>query len=187
MKNEKFKIFEPASAEELAKYKLKNEIFDKSIADFEKKESLQLYPNFSNFLNTHYTSRTYYFPIFKCESDYCKFYLPLRDGPIEKFGDPVPYQDDNGNEHYCLGDDPAKRKHGLPFSPTAQTALNVGMTMNCTECRKPRLIYSKSKLKPNEISELKRSLNGFQYVCWSSFQEISIDNRSSTILNKVFS
>ena len=77
LKNEKFKIFEPALAEELAKYKLKDEIFDKSIADLEKKESLQLYPNFSNFLNTHCTSRTYYFHIFKCESDDCKFHLPL--------------------------------------------------------------------------------------------------------------
>ena len=110
----------------------------------------------------------------------------------------MPYQDDNGNGNYCLGDDPeerympsklenpAKRKHGLLFSPTAQTAFNVGMTMNCTECRKPRLIYGKSKLKRNEINELKRSLNSFQYVSGSSFQETSIDNRSSTILNKVF-
>ena len=61
LKNEKFKIFEPASAEELAKYKLKDETFDESIADVEKKESLQLHPNFSNFLNIHCTSRTYYF------------------------------------------------------------------------------------------------------------------------------
>ena len=112
----------------------------------------------------------------------------------------MPYQDGNGNEYYCLGDDPeerympsklenpAKRKHGLPFSPTGQTAPNVGMTMNCTKSRKPRLIYGKSKLKRNEINELKRSLkNGFQYVSESSFQDISIDKRSSPILNKVFS
>ena len=115
-----------------------DEIFEKSIAGLKKKESLQLYPNFSNFLNAHYTSRTYYFRIFRCESDDCKFHLPLRDGPMEKFGDPVPYQDDNGNEHDCLGDDPeerympsklenpAKRKHGPLFSSTAQSALNVG-------------------------------------------------------------
>ena len=199
LKNEKFKIFVPASAEDLAKYKLKDEIFDKSIADLEKKESLQVHPNITNFLNTPCTSRTYYFRIFKCESDDCKFHLPVRGGPIEKFGDPVPYQDDNENKHCCLGDDPeerympsklenpVKRKHGLPFSPTAQTALNFGMTMNYTECRKLRLIYSKSKLKPKEVNELKRSFNGFQYVCGSSFQEISIDNRSSTNLNKVLS
>ena len=42
LKNEKFKIFESASAEELAKYKLEDEVFDKSIADLEKKESMQL-------------------------------------------------------------------------------------------------------------------------------------------------
>ena len=40
LKNEKFKIFEPASAKELAKYKLKDEVFDKSIADLEKKYRL---------------------------------------------------------------------------------------------------------------------------------------------------
>ena len=38
LKNEKFKIFEPPSAEQLAKCKLKDETFDKSIADLEKKE-----------------------------------------------------------------------------------------------------------------------------------------------------
>ena len=40
LKCEKFKIFEPASAEVLARYKLSDEIFDKNIADLEKKDSL---------------------------------------------------------------------------------------------------------------------------------------------------
>ena len=49
LKNEKFKIFEPASAEELAKYKLKDEIFDKSIADLENKNPCNCAQIFQNF------------------------------------------------------------------------------------------------------------------------------------------
>ena len=67
------------------------------------------------------------------------------------------------------------KKHGLPFLTTAQTALNVGITVCCMECCKPRLIYSKSELKLNETEKLKRSLNGFHCICGSSFQEIALE------------
>ena len=126
-----------------------------------------MFPIFLKFISTHCTLRTYYFHVYKCDSDDCSFHKPLRNGPIESFGDPVPYTDDDGKEHYRLGEDPdekympsklenpAKRKHGLPFPPTAQTALNVGITISCTECQKPRLIYSELKLKPSHIKALK--------------------------------
>ena len=49
------------------------------------------------------------------------------------------------------------------------------------------MIYSKSKLKPNDIKGLKRSLNDFRYICNSSFQEITLDDRNSNFLTNVFS
>jgi hypothetical protein len=33
-----------------------------------------------------------------------------------------------------------QRGHGLPFTPTAQTALNLGITIPCSQCRKQRLM-----------------------------------------------
>ena len=125
-----------------------------------------MFPIFSKFISTHCKLRTYYFHVYKRDSYDCSSHKPLRNGPIESFGNPVPYTDDDGKEHYCLGEDPdekympsklenpAKRKHGLSFPPTAQTTLNVGITISCTKCRKPGLIYSKLKLKPNDIKAL---------------------------------
>ena len=52
---------------------------------------------------------TYYFCIFKCQSNDCPFHQPICDDPIEMFGDPVPYQDADNNEHYCLGEDPEEK------------------------------------------------------------------------------
>lgn len=111
---------------------MSDKIFDKNIAgDLEKKNSLNAYSIFSKFLSTHCTKRTYHFCIFKCESNDCLFHRPIHSDPIEMFGDPVPYQDDDNTEHYPLGENPeqkympsklenpAKQKHGLSFLPTA--------------------------------------------------------------------
>ena len=60
-------------------------------------------------------------------------------------------------EHYIEGNDseeshlpskshnPEKQGHGIPSSPSAQTAKNVGMTVRCHECGKPRLLYARNK------------------------------------------
>ena len=40
--------------------------------------------------------------------------------------------------------------HLLPFSQSAQTANTVKKTVTCTECDKPRVIYSATRLNINE-------------------------------------
>ena len=158
-------------------------------------------PKFNEFLRIYTTRYTYYFHVFKCSTDDCPFHFPVRGKEnIENFGDPIPHYDDEGNEHYHQGEDPeekfipsklenpSKRGHGIPFSPSAQTALNVGRIVTCTECHKPRLLYSRTKLKDGELRSFKRMLNGFQFVCGSVFQEIMFDknNPDKTVLSKVF-
>ena len=61
--------------------------------------------------------------------------------------------------------------------------LTLGLVC-CMECCNPKLIYSKSKLKPNEIEKLKRSLNEFHYICGFSFHEIVLDDHASTVFRK---
>ena len=158
-----------------------------------------MFPLFLKFISMHCTLQTHYFHAYKCNSDDCSFHMPLWNNLLNHFGDLVPYTDENGKEHYHLGEDPdekympsklenpAKRKHRLPFPLTAQTALNIGIMISRTECWKSRLIYSKSKLKPNYIKALKRSLNCFCYICGSSFQEVTLDDCNSNILTNVFS
>ena len=61
--------------------------------------------------------------------------------------------------------------HRLPFSPTAQTAKNTGLTIKCCHWKKPRLLYSPKKLKENSQLKLKKILNDVLYVCGTSFRE----------------
>ena len=84
--------------------------------------------------------------------------------------------------------DVSKQPHNVPFTPTAQTAKNVGMIIKCSECKKPRLMFSKNKLKGNDYSALKRILSGLEYFCGSSFKEFlgDKDNSDGTIFEKVF-
>ena len=70
------------------------------------------------------------------------------------------------------------------FTPTTQTAVNVGITVKCLECRKLRVIYTKKKLT-NANMAMKRIFNNFQYVCGTVFHDIPIDerNRDTIILD----
>ena len=142
-----------------------------------------MFPRVVEFLKTHAKSRTYFFQVLKCEQNDCRFHSPRRGTqPIRPFPDPVPY-DDNGIERYKEGvdndekylpsklQDVTKQAHRLPFSPTAQTAKNTGLTVKCCHCKKPRLLYSPKKLKENSLLELKKMLNDVLYVCGTSFRE----------------
>ena len=92
--------------------------------------------------------------------DYPFYFLVRGKGKIESFGDPIPLNDYKGNKHYHQGEgpeekfipskleNPSKRGHGIPFSPSAQMALNVGRKFTCTECHK-------SKLKDRDKMETK--------------------------------
>ena len=84
---------------------------------------------------------------------------------VTVFPDPEPYEED-GVQHYRPGNDPTeqylpstledveKRAHNIPFPPSAQSAKNVGITIKCTECERPRLLYTKYKLKENQVKIL---------------------------------
>ena len=72
----------------------------------------------------------------------------------------------------------------MSFTPTAQYARNVTLIIQCHECEKWRLIYSKATLTPQEKVELGGILEEIQYSCGSGLQEIEHDDRS--VLQKVF-
>ena len=119
---------------------------------------------------------------------------------INNFPDPVPYEDEEGINHYKEGRDPeekflpsklldiTKQPTNIPFKATAQTANNVGATVKCSDCKKPRLMFSEKMLKADEKLSLKRVLSGLEYVCGSSFQEFVTDakNKDGKIFEKVF-
>lgn len=81
--------------------------------------------------------------------------------------------------------------HGIPFSPSAQTAKTVNQTVTCIDCQKPRVIYSANKLSAQESAILKRILGLYQFSCGSELQELKPEDpvrapRISALLEKVF-
>ena len=125
-----------------------------------------------------------HFQVRKCSSNDCDFHKDTRGfEKITVFPDPEPYEED-GVKHYRPGSDPdekflpsklhnaEKRPHNILFSPSAQTAKNVGMTVRCIECEKPRILHSKHELKGDEIKVLKLFLGKILFICgfllWST-------------------
>ena len=127
------------------------------------------FPKFYKFYNKHCVSRTYHFHIFKCSDADCSWYEPIRLGEIANFGEPVPSEIADGTVKYILASDlsekfllsklenSVKGTHGLPLTPTAQTAINVWKVVKCIHCLKPRVAYAKKKLYDSYKRLMKRS------------------------------
>ena len=201
MTRTEFKLFDPESKDELEALAKYYDIFDEGIRNLTSKSNLNKFPVFKTFLETHTSSRTYSFHIFKCGAESCIYHSPLRGSAPEPFPDPVPVTNaDKSDCSYEEGLDPSeknlpskledvmKQNHNVPFTPTAQTAKNVGYIIPCNECGKPRLLHSKNKLKPNELNSFKRFINDFVYVCGGTLREIAENEGDidSFIKDKVF-
>ena len=70
---------------------------------------------------------------------------------------------------------PAKKSHGIPFSPSAQTARRLVL---CSNCLKPRVVYSKLKLKIEEENAFERTLDGVLFTCGSSLQGLEVERKA---------
>ena len=193
LKGKNFEIFDPATERQIADlHKVLTDKFDDNILSLSLRNNFTKtkYPKFFEFYSKHCISRTYHFHIFKCSDKDCKWHEPLRFGEIEKFGEPVPTESDDGVLKYVQGSDesekflpsklenPSKRTHGMPFTPTAQTAINVAKCIKCCQCSKPRVIYAKKKFTDANKRSMKRILNDFHYVCGTVFSEIPVDERN---------
>lgn len=131
--------------------------FDKNIlslslrANFTKSK----YPNFYEFYSKYPVSRTYYSHLFKCSEHERPWHEPPRCVEILSFGEPIPKDTTNGSVKYMQGSDPSEKflpsklenptnlNHGMLFTRTTQTALNMDNTVKCSECCKRRAMCAK--------------------------------------------
>jgi hypothetical protein len=79
----------------------------------------------------------------------------------------------------------------MGFSPSAQLAKNVGIVIECCECNKWRVLYSKTKLDAMELSTLERYFDTIQYTCGDSFDILaniteSENNNENDNIGKIF-
>ena len=80
-----------------------------------------------------------------------------------------------------------KSPNGVPFSPTAHTAENVGFVITCTECKKPRLLHSRKKIK-DDVAGAKRMMGKVTYMCGAVLSEFLVNGRDKDerFLNTIF-
>ncbi|XP_070547345.1 uncharacterized protein [Ptychodera flava] len=137
------------------------------------------------FLNHCTVRRYYYFMISKCGDISCKLCKPPRlpqdvfQG-IHKLPDPVPTED---GDHFKSFEELYGTETTEKFRPSLvskQTALaqrdfgfrlsgeTVRRTILCTECSKPRCVYSPKKLVEAERQSLEQILDTIDYTCGTS-------------------
>ena len=59
------------------------------------------------------------------------------------------------------------------------------MFVICEECRKPRLLHSQRKLRPEDPIHLEALLESVLYSCGADIHDIDVDKVSDTVLSKV--
>ena len=116
---------------------------------------------FMNFYQTHCKSRHYLFSVKKGSDINCQFHLPTRMDnfeTLEHLPDPIPngehyepfenvYGNETSEKHCPSLNEKIKKDKNIPFNPTKQTALNVGVTIMCEECGKSRLLHAEKTVK----------------------------------------
>ena len=72
----------------------------------------------------------------------------------------------------CPSFDQKKEKNSLPFIGCLQHVKNSGLVIQCIECEMWRLIFSKYKLKPDEVREIQLLLDDYTYTCGSKLVDL---------------
>ena len=80
-----------------------------------------------------------------------------------------------------------KGNSGIPFNPSGQFARNVGKFVECSECSKPRVLYSARKLPSRDQQWLDIVLNDTSFSCGTALQDYIMDEIGDDhILSRVF-
>ena len=187
------KTHEPASAQEIKYFLQQSAKVDDTIdlenvaprqGDLENKEQLAL------FLNTHCRQCHYSFQVRKCGEEVCPLGVCTAPRlPTDVFKalawlpDPVidqarpdhylPYSDVKGSDtddttHPSLQEKASRnRLEEQGCDSSMFTAQRVRLTVNCSECGKPRCLYSRTALSTGDQDRLKMELEQFEYSCGS--------------------
>ena len=191
LKDKAFQIFNPADEESMAK------MWDKclEIEESLKKDSLtakdtKSLDNLQKFLHHCCVEGQYTFQIKKCGGIECSICEPLRDDRCKDIGTlPFPVQKDDHfkpfSEVYNTKTNdkppsktvrPAATRTKIPFSPSVQHIRNSDTMVQCGECDKWRLVFSKKKLNKFQKEQLEKILADLDYTCGFLFDDIELPN-----------
>ena len=204
-------VFPAATDQEIeAFWEIIHSVDDAVTRDDHAKRVLTNRPALKQFIEHCCHVRHYQFAIKKCGDLSCNICKPPRlPQPIfqslHHIPDPVP---DSDGLHYkpfedlyakstteqhrpsLQVDSKHRKSHGIPFSPSAQTARTVSQIVMCSECLRPRVIYAQKKLSFQEVLQVERILEDVYFTCGSSLQDIDSSHgvgstTDSQLLSKV--
>ena len=140
---------------------------------------------YQEFMHSHCKIRHYMFSIKKCNDNECSVCKPPRlpDGDKYKDFEEV-YGSQTSEKHRPSLSSPGAKTHGMPFPPSAQYAKNVKVVLQCGECLKWRVLYSKYSLKKDQREELEQLIEDLDYTCGSIFADIEAGEDS--VLNSIY-
>ena len=209
LKGEPFAVFTSATSDDLERLQAVLEQVQPDInLENVSKKTLPSLPRLQCFLDHCCQSRHYSFCIIKCGSTDCSICKPPRL-PREIFDtlhyipDPIrecdvykPFSEVYGTEttekdRPTLQSSAEKCGHGMPFNPSGQFAHNVGKTLHCAECNRPRVMYAARKVRFQDQLKLESVLDDIIYTCEMDLQEcipadIADTEKQQHILNSVF-
>ena len=74
-----------------------------------------------------------------------------------------------------------KKKKFLSYSPVKQHTVNVGLVLQCDECNKWRLLFSKRSLPFHDRQELERLLSDISYTCGARIDDLQLPERLTCV------
>ena len=194
-----FSVFVAATEEEIQSLWDVRQI-DSSLERKDTTKVLTKEKELQEFMQSHCKVRHYMFSVKKCTDTNCSVCNPPRlptdvFSTIHHLPDPIPngdkykdfeevYGTQTSENHRPSLSSPGAKTHGMPFSPSAQYAKNVKVVLQCGECFKWRVLYSKYSLKKDQREELEQLIEDLDYTCGSIFADIEAEEDS--VLNSVY-
>ena len=198
LKGEPFSMFEGASDDEMEAFWEVVHLADDSLDQSDtSKSTLQRKPKLQAFFDHCCQMRHYSFCIKKCGSSECEICKPVRMDSerfksIHFLPDPVMGSDD----HYVpftdvYGTDTSKNEcpslihrrkmKTLTYSPSEQHVRNAGVLVQCDECNKWRLLFSKRKLSVRECTQLEGIIANISYSCGATIEDLILPDTLKSV------
>ena len=181
MKDEPFEVYTPSAHEENNNLFATTEL-DENLKAIDTKADLPQHPKLAQYLSHCARERTYFVSIEKRGSRECNICKPsrLNDHDFQRL-DHLPDPTPDDATHYkrfskvfgtqtteaAMPSLKTSKDHDskVPFNVVKQHATNTGITIECAECSKPRLVVSAKKLTANEKKSFHRLMSDMLYTC----------------------
>ena len=191
LKGKPFVVFNSASGDEIRDFWESLHFIDSFIEESDSSKAiLSSRPQLQAFMEHCCQQRHYTFCIKKCGDAECHICSPVRmdaevfqtlhflpDPVLAADGHYLPFEDvfqSQTSEKDRPSLQAQKQKKSLSYSPVKQHALNVGVVVQCDECNKWRLLFSKRKLAFHERRELEQLLSDISYSCGSKMEDLQL-------------